>query len=552
MKPTVHHRPARGQAAVPVLMISGALLVSGLLFYFVTYRGQERDPAPPDAADGVADTDPAAAGPSPGDPVVVGELPPPRGSTAETIPAEPAPPDPAAVAARDQPGVDSAGQGPVSAQTFRQPEPLAAALRDALVAEDAGTLAGMLGLTPAPGVDSAPVPPSGEPRTSGPDQADPAPDQPATVIGEWLRNLSAAGWEFDALELVGRQGNQMRFRLPARQSESAAGDQRVGHLEFELQRQPNLTWRLGGLAVDPALEGGALAEALQALAAAGPATSHSEGDAGLGEGIASPAPPTAGGGPAVVRVLSDQPDALQVARRFVLSLLGQDYETARQLVATERVPAERLAGLCIVFEEGNYREVPGQLVATALDGERAWIVAKVRSEAAEVETELGIEMELLPGAEGVSEWQVSGLNLSNLLARYTSGSEGIPYVPIVEHPAGGESLVLFFDFDDADLHERAQRQLDIVARLLKADDTKTIRISGHTDARGTEDYNHRLSVNRAERVRAELLNLGVPVAQIKTEGFGQERPLSPNVTPDGEDNPVGRARNRRAEIYLDF
>lgn len=542
MNPTNRHRHAAGYAAAPALLIIGALLVSGLLFYFVTFRSQQRSAEREAEAERVAraETEAAAAvAAQPPEPVVVRELPPPRGSTAELAPAEAGTDPPVMV---DEPGTAPATPGrPAPPQVFRQPEPLAAALRDALVEADAASLATMLGLSSPPAPAEVTAAPDGE----SPAEATTGED-PTALIGSWLRELRDAGWEFDPLELVGRQGSQTRFRLPARQTDPLTGAPQIGHLEFELQRQPDLTWRLGGLAIDSALDGEALVRAMESLAAASPDLMPDPSQAIPGT-PAGPAPT-----PPAIRVLSGQPDALQVARHFMLSLLGQDYETARLLVATERVAAERLAGLCIVFEEGNYREVPGQLVATAIDGERAWIVAKVRSEQAEVETELGIEMERLPTTDGGSEWLVSGLNLSSLLGRYTSGVDGVPYVPIVEHPAGGESLVLFFDFDDADLHERAQRQLDIVARLLKADDTKTIRIGGHADARGTEDYNRRLSLNRAERVRRELLNLGVPVAQIKTEAFGQERPLSPNVTPDGEDNPVGRARNRRAEIYLDF
>ena len=479
------------------MMITAALLVSGGLFYFYTFNSGDGEPqlddAPQPAVTSAPDESPSAA---PDPPV-------------DQAPIEPATP----------PEVDPAPAPPTVVQTpFRQPQPLAEALRDALVEGDAEQLAALLGhdaeATTAAGATE--------------------------VLTDWLDQLQAQGWNFDPLELIGRHGSAMQFQLPLRKPDPDTGQEVVESIEFNLGRQPDLTWTLEGLTIAPALAAEMLAEGLAAIA-------HEKPEGGVVDPAVAgqPTPPE-------IRIADGSPDALKVARAFLQSLLKQDYETARQLVAADRVPAERLAGLCIVFEEGRYEAVPGQLIATAVDGGNAWVVAQVRSEQAAVSTELGIELEQIENADGGSEWLVSGLNLSQLLSRYTSPTDSIPYVPIVEHPAGGESLVLFFEFDDADLHERAKRQLDIIARLLKADETKTIRISGHTDARGAEDYNQRLSRSRAERVRVQLLELGVPVAQVITEAFGPERPLSPNLTPDGEDNPLGRARNRRAEIYLDF
>ena len=122
----------------------------------------------------------------------------------------------------------------------------------------------------------------------------------------------------------------------------------------------------------------------------------------------------------------------------------------------------------------------------------------------------------------------------------------------MENPAGGESLVLYFGYDEDILHLRAQRQLLIVATLLKDDATKKLRITGHADAMGTEDYNLGLSARRAFSVSDNLIKLGVPARQIITEGFGESAPLAANVREDGTDNPEGRSKNRRTEILLDF
>ena len=79
-----------------------------------------------------------------------------------------------------------------------------------------------------------------------------------------------------------------------------------------------------------------------------------------------------------------------------------------------------------------------------------------------------------------------------------------------------------------------------------------IRDRGHTDALGSNEYNNKLSVNRADVVRKYLLTLGVPESQMIAQAEGETKPRRPNVKTDGEDDPSGRRANRRTEIYLDF
>jgi outer membrane protein OmpA-like peptidoglycan-associated protein len=94
--------------------------------------------------------------------------------------------------------------------------------------------------------------------------------------------------------------------------------------------------------------------------------------------------------------------------------------------------------------------------------------------------------------------------------------------------------------------------MEIVAGLLKSDSARKLQISGHTDSQGTADYNLTLSRQRAEIATSTLKQLGVNAAQIIETGLGSTLPLDPNRRQDGTDNPEGRSRNRRTEIYLDF
>lgn len=246
------------------------------------------------------------------------------------------------------------------------------------------------------------------------------------------------------------------------------------------------------------------------------------------------------------------PDALSFAHTFVSHLLKHDFTQARTYLDEARVPSERLAGLCIVFEEGQYALIPTKpLVLTVASPDASWVIAQVKSEKLEQQTEFGIELQRTAPDQ---PWRVVGLNLSDILGSFARSASkiGVPYTPIVKNPKGGESLALYFEYDEAGLHPRAQKQLQIIADMLKSDSKRTLRIAGHTDARGAEDYNLRLSQQRAESVKKQLIALGVTPAQVDTTGLGTAQPLSPNQKSDGTDDPEGRSKNRRAEIYLDF
>jgi outer membrane protein OmpA-like peptidoglycan-associated protein len=166
------------------------------------------------------------------------------------------------------------------------------------------------------------------------------------------------------------------------------------------------------------------------------------------------------------------------------------------------------------------------------------------------DAEIGITLH--PAADGT--WSIEALDFSRLLESYVqqSGAGKVFYSPIVKSPQGGESLVVYFDFGTATLVPRAIAQLNIVAGLLATDPAKKLRISGHADDLGSDDFNYKLSAARAKNVRGHLHQLSVNPAQIETLGFGATAPLDPNKQQDGSDNPEGRSRNRRTEIYLDF
>jgi OmpA-OmpF porin, OOP family len=106
---------------------------------------------------------------------------------------------------------------------------------------------------------------------------------------------------------------------------------------------------------------------------------------------------------------------------------------------------------------------------------------------------------------------------------------------------------VLFDFDRADLTPTARAKLDeVVAELRTGAARGTVIIGGHADATGTTDYNLSLSDRRARAVATALTALTAGLGlTLQPRGYGDTRPIAPNVKPDGSDDPEGRARNRR-------
>ncbi|MBY0338935.1 MAG: OmpA family protein [Acetobacteraceae bacterium] len=111
-------------------------------------------------------------------------------------------------------------------------------------------------------------------------------------------------------------------------------------------------------------------------------------------------------------------------------------------------------------------------------------------------------------------------------------------------PAPARTYLVFFDWDRADLTDRARQVIAEAAQNAQRVNSTRIEVSGHADRTGTAAYNQRLSVRRAEAVAAELVRRGIPRNQIGIQGFGFDRPLVPTAMG------VREPQNRRVEIVL--
>jgi len=103
---------------------------------------------------------------------------------------------------------------------------------------------------------------------------------------------------------------------------------------------------------------------------------------------------------------------------------------------------------------------------------------------------------------------------------------------------------VFFDFDKWDLRPESYIELNRVVKLLAENPAIEIEMAAHTDSRGSDEYNFKLSDNRAKSVMDYIISKGIPVDRITSHGYGESKPVSTNDTDDG------RQLNRRVEFTI--
>jgi OOP family OmpA-OmpF porin len=107
---------------------------------------------------------------------------------------------------------------------------------------------------------------------------------------------------------------------------------------------------------------------------------------------------------------------------------------------------------------------------------------------------------------------------------------------------------VLFDFDKDVIRPDAGKVLDVLATALGKVPSSAMEIRGHTDAKGSDDYNQDLSERRAQAVLAALRQRG-SATDAAAHGYGESQPVAPNEV-NGRDNPGGRQLNRRVEIFV--
>ena len=102
----------------------------------------------------------------------------------------------------------------------------------------------------------------------------------------------------------------------------------------------------------------------------------------------------------------------------------------------------------------------------------------------------------------------------------------------------------FFAFDKSVVQAAGKAKLDDLVKRMQAMDIEVVVAVGHTDSTGPSSYNQRLSVRRAEAVKAYMVSKGVDADRIFTEGKGEDSPVADNSSRSG------RAKNRRVEVEV--
>ncbi|MHA8074630.1 OmpA family protein [Aquirufa sp. HETE-40SA] len=136
------------------------------------------------------------------------------------------------------------------------------------------------------------------------------------------------------------------------------------------------------------------------------------------------------------------------------------------------------------------------------------------------------------------------LDLSTVRGRYIElDDRDLSMVPLVK---GNTATVnnLFFDLGKATLKPESEPELKRILQVMKDNKALVIEISGHTDNTGSDEINNKLSLERANAVKENLLKGGIDTGRIRTKGYGKSKPKADNATEEG------RQINRRVEIEI--
>jgi len=115
----------------------------------------------------------------------------------------------------------------------------------------------------------------------------------------------------------------------------------------------------------------------------------------------------------------------------------------------------------------------------------------------------------------------------------------------IEEPKDFHWVLFFFDFDKSEMKPEYEAQLDELVKAMLEFPGAKFEVSGHTDARGSDEYNMKLSKKRADYIKSVLTKKGLEPNQIIAVGKGMREPVIPNAQEEAE-----HEQNRRVDIKI--
>jgi peptidoglycan-associated lipoprotein len=118
------------------------------------------------------------------------------------------------------------------------------------------------------------------------------------------------------------------------------------------------------------------------------------------------------------------------------------------------------------------------------------------------------------------------------------------------HPGWGEERealkadTIHFEYDSATVKPAEHSKVSAVADYLKSNSANAVKVEGHCDERGTDEYNRSLGERRAQAIRTELVKAGVDASRVDTVSFGRDRPV------DTGHSDASHRKNRRGEFVV--
>ena len=245
-------------------------------------------------------------------------------------------------------------------------------------------------------------------------------------------------------------------------------------------------------------------------------------------------------------------DALFVADYFVSALRDLNYETAVSYCLPDQGLVEKIAGLCIMIEGGKFivsQENPIEILESLENSS----VLRIHLDSTNNQKTFNFTIQLSSEYQGQNSlWNINKIYLEEAFSSYFSLEDTkFPFVPVRTDLNTGDCLVVYFDFKSSELSQRSKNQLQILADVLNIIQKSSLKIYGHADEIGSQDFNMNLSIKRAFSVKNFLISKGIETSKIDVYGKGESQEWLPNRLASGTDNPIGRSYNRRVEIYLD-